>query len=276
MFVQVFTLGAQQDAWDTLDKSLGDGAADHRLEALGALSTIGEPNAEAVRRAEKALKDRDQMVRQAAALTLGQLKAKDAIPALQQALSDSPEVAFAAAKALTEVGDPSGRDVLIAVLAGERKDAPGMMTNAMRKAKDKLHHPEGLLMMGAQDATGAMFGPASMIFPIFRNAADLKSKSAPGRAAAAAFLARDPDPYAISLLEWALNDENPLVRVEAVKGLGDRGNAESIGKLRPLLSDEHNLVRDMAAASIVRITGRDGSAGPVSLAPVAVAAPVKH
>ena len=39
-------------------------------------------------------------------------------------------------KALTELGDTSGRDILIAVLAGDRKDAPGMMTNAMRDAKD--------------------------------------------------------------------------------------------------------------------------------------------
>ena len=45
------------------------------------------------------------------------------------------EVAFAAAKALTDIGDPSGRPMLIAVLAGERKDTPSMMTNAMREAK---------------------------------------------------------------------------------------------------------------------------------------------
>ena len=59
-------------------------------------------------------------VRQSAALALGEMNAYAAIPWLKQALNDSPEVAFGAAKALTKLGDSSGRDVLIAVMAGER------------------------------------------------------------------------------------------------------------------------------------------------------------
>ncbi|MDP9169580.1 MAG: HEAT repeat domain-containing protein [Acidobacteriota bacterium] len=263
-------------AWAVLDKSLSDGNADRRQEALAALSTLAGPNEGAVKRAEAALKDKDPLIRQSAALTLGELGAKDAIPALQAALDDTPEVAFAAAKALTAVGGPGGRDVLVAVLAGERKDAPGMMTNAMRKARDKLHHPEGLFLMGAQDATGAMFGPVSMVIPAIRDASDLKGKGAPGRAAAAAWLAKDPDPYAITLLEWALNDENQLVRVEAAKALGTRGNAESIASLEPLLTNSHNFVRDMAAASIIRVLDRNGEAGPVSAAPITPSAVAKH
>jgi len=66
-----------------------------------------------------------------------------------------------------------------------------------------------------------------------------RAKGAPGRAAAAAYIARDPDPYAVKLLEWALSDENGIVRLEAAKGLGDRGNAESIPKLQALSRDEH-------------------------------------
>jgi HEAT repeat protein len=84
----------------------------------------------------------------------------------------------------------------------------------------------------------------------------LQQKGAPGRAAAAAYLAKDPDPYAVTLLEWALGDDNHLVRAEAAKALGERGNAESIGKLEPLLRDEHTIVRSMAAASIIRLNGR--------------------
>jgi HEAT repeat protein len=263
-------------AWGVLDKSLGDGNADRRQEALASLATISGPNAEAVRRAEAALKDKEPLIRQSAALTLGEMKALEAAPALRSLLDDSPEIAFAAAKALTAVGDLSGRDVLIAVLAGERKDEPGMVTGAMRKAKDKLHHPEGLILMGAQDATGAMFGPVSMVIPAIKDAADMKGKGGPGRAAAAAWLAKYPDPYAITLLEWALNDENQLVRVEAAKGLGDRGNAETVAKLEPLLTDSHNFVRDMAAASIIRVLDRNGNAGPVSASRVTPAAMAKH
>jgi HEAT repeat protein len=68
-------------------------------------------------------------------------------------------------------------------------------------------------------------------------------------------VAKEPGPYAITLLEWALSDDNHLVRAEAAKGLGERGNAGSIAKLQPLLRDNHNSVRTMAAASIIRLTG---------------------
>lgn len=254
-------------AWSVIDESLAGNAA-HREQALAAMATLGAGEPQAVRRAEAALHDKESAVRRAAALTLGELKATSAIPGLTQALDDSPEVSFAAAKALVELGDSSGREVLIAVLAGERKDTPGFLANAMRKAKGKLHHPGQLVLMGAQDATGAMFGPVSIVIPAIKDTADLKSKGAPGRAAAAAYLAKYPDEYAVQLLEWALGDDNQFVRLEAAKGLGDRGNGGSIEKLDPLLMDSHNILRDMAAVSILRIQARNGAAGEVPAGPV--------
>ena len=129
--------------------------------------------------------------------------------------------------------------------------------------------------MGAQDATGAMFGPVSMVFPAVKDTVDLKGSGVPGRAAAAAYLVKDPDPYAVTLLEWALGDENQLVRLEAAKGLGQRGNAASLSKLGALLGDPHNMVRDMSAASILRILERGGEGGSVPDVPVIVSTPAK-
>lgn len=253
---------AQQAARQVLNTSLHSGDVDHRRQALAAIGTIGGQDEQAVRAAIESLQDKSSSVRQSAALALGEMKSREAIPALRQALDDNGEVAFAAAKALSEIGDESGRDVLITVLAGERKDiSPGLMANAIHKGKSKLSNPGGLVLTGAQDATGAMFGPASLVIPAVKDTIELRGKGAPGRAAAAAFLARDPDPYAIPLLEWALNDDNQFVRLEAAKGLGQRGNAGSIAKLQPLLNDPHNIVRDIAAASIIRITDRGGAAG---------------
>ena len=254
---------ASKSAWNVLDKSLAESAS-RRQQALAAIASIGEPNPTAVKKVEEALSDKDVLVRQAAALALGELNAADAIPALRKALEDTPEVAFAAAKSMTKLGDPDGRDVIVAVLAGERKGGPGMVTNAVRKAKGDLHHPEGLVILGAKDATSAMFPPAGMAFPVAKEALDLKSKGAPGRAAAAAYLALDPDPYAITLLEWALNDDSALVRTEAARDLGERGNSGSVDKLQAALNDEHTAVRDYAAAAIIRINDRNGEAGSVS------------
>ncbi len=255
-------------AWTILDGSLASDS-DHRQEALAALSTFGAPNEEAIRRAQDALHDKNVFVRRTAALTLGELHAHSALPALKEALDDdSPEVSFAAAKALTQLGDTSGRDILIEVLAGERKDSPGLMTNAMRTAKHKLKHPGGLLLMGTQDAAGAMFGPASMVIPAIKDTTDLKAKGAPGRAAAVAYIAKYPDPYAVQLLEWALNDDNQFVRLEAARSLGERGNQTSIAKLHPLFADQHTVVRDMAAVAVLRILERGGAPGEIAPGPV--------
>jgi HEAT repeat protein len=255
-------VSTQQAAWNVIDASLADGSSEHRREALAAIGTIAAPDPEAVRRVEGALQDKDSTVRQTAALVLGELKATDSIPKLKESLDDKGEVAFAAAKALAALGDPTGRDFLIEVLAGERKDtAPGIVANAKRKAEDELHHPRQMIFMGAEDATGAMFGPVSVVLPAVKDSVDLKRKGAPGRAAAAAYLSKDPEPYAIPLLEWGLDDENQFVRIEAAKGLGQRGNSGSIPKLQPLLAESHNYVRDMAAAAVIRIESREGLAG---------------
>ena len=82
------------------------------------------------------------LVGRTAALVLGELRSVSSIPKLRESLEDKGEVAFAAAKSLASLGDPSGRDFLIEVLAGERKDtAPGIAANAKRKAEDELRHP---------------------------------------------------------------------------------------------------------------------------------------
>jgi HEAT repeat protein len=110
-----------------------------------------------------------------------------------------------------------------------------------------------MVLMGAEDAVGTMFGPAGMGLTAITEVAHLKSKGAPARAAAAAYIAKDPDPYAITLLEWALADDSRWVRIEAAKGVGLRGNGASIPLLEPLLKDDHNAVRCMAAAAIIRL-----------------------
>ncbi|HXE61930.1 MAG TPA: HEAT repeat domain-containing protein [Bryobacteraceae bacterium] len=258
----------RSQAWKLLDESLREGYYEHRQQALAALATVGYPDPDVVKHVLAALQDKEPLVRCQAALALGDLKATSAIPDLKRALDDTPEVSFAAAKALTTMGDSSGRDILIAVLSGQRRDTPGMWTNAMREARKRLHHPEGLLLMGSQDAVGAMFGPASMVIPAIRDTTALQGKGTPGRAAAVAYLAKYPDPYAVNLLEWALKDDNQFIRLEAAKDLGDRGDSGSIPKLEALWLDNENIVRDMAAASILRILARDGQAGVVPPGPV--------
>ncbi len=213
---------------------------------------MGSHNAEALRLVENGLQDKEPLVRRTAAVALGEMQAPDAIPYLKQALNDTGEVAFAAALALSKMHDSGGEPMLIAVLSGERKDSPGMITEAIRDARNKIRHPQTLAFMGMNEAAGAVLGPASEGLSVAEKA--LQEKGVPGRALAANALADDPSPYAATLLEWALADDNWAVRASAAKAIGGRGNSRTtVPKLEFLLDDPHNGVRTMAAASIIRI-----------------------
>ncbi len=243
-------------AWDVLKQGLADNDVEHRKNAIAAIGTIG-PNEEAVHLVERGLQDKDADARQTAAETLGEMKARSAIPNLKAALDDAPEVSFTAARALWDLGDTSGRTIFQEVLEGERSGAPNKLKGAAKAAKKKLQ-PGQLALMGVKEASGALLGPASLGIVATEQAVKLLKKDggAAGRSIAAEVLGKDSDPYALTLLEWALDDDNWGVRVSIAKALGDRGNEATITKLEPLLKDDRHAVRYMAAASIVKISSK--------------------
>jgi HEAT repeat protein len=117
-------LWAQPDktAWDLLNKGMLDKSVEKRRLAITAIASVGL-NDEAVRLLELALHDQDPSIRQMGAAALGEISAKQSIPALKTALEDSNnEVAFTAAKALWQLGDRSGRVVIEDVFTGTRKN----------------------------------------------------------------------------------------------------------------------------------------------------------
>ena len=255
----------EMTAWDALKQGLAESDAARRKNAVAAIGTVGN-SSEAVQLVIGALQDKDVEVRQTAANTLGQMGSPEAIPALKTALDDKPEVSFTAAKALWALGDQGGREIFQEVLEGERKDAPGKIHNAIKK---KLA-PGELAMMGAENAGGVLLGPGSIGIVAIREAVkDLKGDTgAPGRSEAAGILAKDQDPYALTLLEWALADQNWAVRLAVAKALGERGNQDTIPKLSMLLNDNRHAVRYMAAASMIRLSGQVASAS-IQSAPAA-------
>lgn len=247
--------GPQGQAWNVLTKGLVEGDPDHRREAVVAIGTLGNQS-KAVELVEKALQDKDVLVRQSAAATLGEMGATDAIPYLEAALDDTPEVSFTAARALWKLGNDKGRFLFRELLIGERKDSPGMIEGALRDARRKLRSPSQLALMGVKEASGTFLGPASISITVAQEA--LKDSGAAGRAAAVEILAGDPDPYALTLLEWAVADKNWAVRAAVAKALGQRGGRDDISKLMPLLTDDRRLVRFMAAASILKLSQKSG------------------
>jgi len=251
----VTTREAEGEAWDVLVKGVDENDAAHRKAAIAATGTIG-PMKAAVEMVERGLQDKDVQVRQIAAATLGEMGAREAISNLKKALDDSPEVSFTAAKALWSLGDKeSSRDILQAVLVGQRKDGPSKLRGAMRSAK-KTMTPGQLALMGSKEASGAFLGPASIGITAMQKALkETKTGSgAAGRSIAAELISKDNDPYSLTLLEWAVGNSNWAVRLSVAKSLGECGNEGTIAKLEPLLSDEQRSVRYMAAASIVKLS----------------------
>jgi HEAT repeat protein len=192
-------------------------------------------------------------VRQTAALTLGKMKARQSIPKLRESLNDSsPPVSFAAARSLWQLGDHSGRDVFIDVLAGERRASDGLIKGNLKGTYKKYHSPTALALLGAKEAAGALFGPLG--YGIMAAEELAKDRSASARALSASLLAADPNPDCVRELKDALQDKNWTVRAAAAEALGKMPHLAQTRDLEPLLNDDKEAVRLMAAGSIVRLS----------------------
>jgi HEAT repeat protein len=240
-------------AWKIMEGAVVESDPANRMQAIAALATIG-PEPHVVDLLVARLDDKQADVRQLAAQKLGEIKAQSAVPRLKTALSDpDPAVGFTAAQSLWQMGDQSGRGLLLRVLAHKQAGSTGLVKGAVQEAEEKLHEPMGLVLMGAEQAAGFFFGPASFGIAI---AEELKTdRSLPARAVAASLLGTDSDPSSLEGLEAALSSSEWVIRAAAARALGN-SNAQVVPLLVPLLNDSKKPVRYMAAASIVRLSSK--------------------
>ena len=238
--------------WQLLTTTAASRNPTHRREAIAALGTIGSQR-RVLRLLEQALSDKDSSVRQQAAGTLGDLRARRSIPRLKQALNDdSPEVSFAAARSLWLMGDRTGREVFLQVLSGDKPASDGVLKNGFEATKKKLKDPKKLAILGAKEAADSLFGPAGWGIKVIEHV--IQDRSASARAMSAILLGPDATADALKQLREALSDQSWIVRAAAAQALGASRRREQIQHLRPLLRDDKNAVRCLAAASIVRLS----------------------
>lgn len=238
-------------AWGVLEKGTKAGKGSERSDAIAALSSIG-PNQKSLHMVMAMLRDRDAAVREKAVAALDNLQAHSAIPQLRAALRDSSAaVSFTAAKALWDMGDPSGRDILIGVLQGKRRGSPGAWQTQWQQTATQLRSPLSLGLLGAQEAAGVFFGPAAIGVAVLGQM--LRDHGAPERAFCAEMLGLDPSPQATAALARAAGDKNWMVRASAAEGLGNVNRPNSSALLQKLLRDPKPPVRYMAAASVIRL-----------------------
>jgi HEAT repeat protein len=238
-------------AWQILDRGLHDGNPAKRVQDVTSMG-IMRPQPKSVTMVESAFDDKDYSVRQAACLALNQMKSRQSIPKLRDALNDkAPEVVFAAAKALYDLGDPMGRQVLVAVLLGDQADSSGFFASSMHDMKAKMHDTKGLLLIGVKDGAGVFLGPAGAGIGVAEGL--LKDANASGKTVAAAILAEDKTQEAFKAIRQALGDKNWTVRAAAARSLALAGRIEAFKDIAELLDDKKEEVQYSAAAAVIRL-----------------------
>lgn len=243
------------EAWEILNTACTGDKTGGRATAIRVLGLI--PNdAKALKLAEKALNDDKAEVRSAAAVALGDMKAKTSIPKLRGALDDKdPSVALAAAHSLELMHDDSAYEVYYEVLTGQRQAGRGLIASETSILKD----PKKMAQLGFEEGIGFVpfagigWGAIKVI---------TKDDSSPVRAAAKV-LAKDPDPAATKALADAVGDKSWLVRAAALEALAKRGDSSVLDTVKLSMSDEKGAVKYTAAAAVLRLTAIKESAAAV-------------
>ena len=240
-------------AWKLLDDAVASDKVRSRSDALSALSIL-QSDRHALALMTQSLADKDEGVRALAATSLGNMKARSAIPALRKAVDDpSPVVSFAAARSLWKMGDRSGRELFYDVLSGERKTQPGLIQKKVEEAKQDVHNPKTLALIGIDQASGAFLGPFSMGVSMVEEYA--KNTGSPVQALCASLLSQDNTPDTIEQLSMALGNSNWSVRAAAAKALARMHDRKIIPELEQMMeTDKEQAARFVAAAAILKLT----------------------
>jgi hypothetical protein len=235
-----------------LEQGLKERNPDHRCEAVIALSLTRVEN-NPFPLLETALADKDVYVQVAACATLAGLSDPRALPLLRQALgSETPEVAFAAAKALYAQGDEEGRQALLDVAMGERQARSGYFSVQRRNLLRTMKTPGGFFRLAFRYGIG--FAPVPGLgMGLSSLAGLLADANISGRAQAIATLPPVRDGETVAMLREALTDEDWAVRAAAVHALAVSDQSLALRDLVPLLQDKKEAVRYRAAAAYLRL-----------------------
>ncbi|OYT72543.1 MAG: hypothetical protein CFK52_04930 [Chloracidobacterium sp. CP2_5A] len=236
-----------------LEQGLAERNADRRVEAAMALSLTRVEN-NPFPLLETAIADKDIYVQIAACASLAGLRDPRARPLLKKALdSETPEVAFAAAKALYLQGDAEGQRALVDIATGERPAKSGYFSAQRRAMFRSMKTPGGFFRLAFRYGIG--FAPVPGLgMGLSSLAGLLADANLSGRAQAIAVLPPVADSETIALLREALTDEDWAVRAAAVHALAVSNQTVARRDLTPLFQDKKEAVRYRAAAAYLRLS----------------------
>ena len=243
---------AEQKATEALEQALSSKNPETRKLAAVAMSLAGVNDALEAR-LETLLDDKDLEVKLAAIAGLADVHNQRAKDALVRAMNDStPEVSFAAAKALWGLKEAAGRGALLSVLQGESKTGSGFFTEKKRDAMRMLHTPRTAFITALREGVGFVPVPG-LGEGISSMQSLLGDPGLSGRASAALLLGADPNPQTLAALKDALHDKTWSVRAAAAHSLALHNDPALKSDLSPLLEDPNEAVKLRAAAGYLRL-----------------------
>lgn len=248
---------AQQSQIDQARSTLRDGLESNdftvRVQAIQAAGLIG-PNEILRQRIEKFLDDKKVEVRIAAVHTLGDLKSTASIPALKNCLKqdDTPEVRFAAAKALYTFHDPEGEKWLLEIYHEDEKATSGVLHSQARKFFGNFHSLESSTTFIVTSGLG--YVPVPGAGQGFSAVVDLLADpDLSPRATALLLLGRNKDPQSDLLIRQGLTDKDWSVRASAAQLIAYTARRDLSQRLIPLFSDKNAKVRLRAAGAYLHL-----------------------
>ena len=253
-----FPISAQtplDQAWNILQTGATDKSSEQRIATMRVLQLI-PGDAKAVGIAEKGLHDDDPGVRGAAALSLGAMKSKSAIPQLIAAGKSDNEgaVVMAVAKALIELGDEKGYEVYYAILTGQRKSGEGLVGGQEEEMKRLLRNPKQMEEMAFEQGMGFVpFGGAGL--KVYEAVRQGEANEVMVKATSIKILAKDPDPRSAKALVAATAENEWLLRSAAFDALARRGDRAVLPDVILGLKDQRQEVQLTAAAAVISLYG---------------------
>ena len=262
---QAQTAKSSYEAVERARAVLAAGAADKepeiRRETAVAFSLSSSKDASFVF-LEKLLADKDAMCREAAITSIGQLREPKLADLIRPALEDDvPEVMFAAARALYQLGHVDGKSALMEIILKEEKAESNFLRGRLRAVARRLKTPKSALLFATEQGIG--FAPVpglgegySALTEIITDA-DLSP-----RAGALLALGKDRTTDSTKMVEAAFADSDWGMRAAAIQITAAWNERSYRMYLVPLLEDSNKKVRFRAAAVYLRLVNYSGGIVP--------------